>query len=189
MQEITGAKPVRDAILSARGSRGIADPPDSESGSLGRALLLAKRASPFRAPDSQDLGSPLVSRRPVSSPSKHFQRCAPLVLDAARCNSGWGLQFRSRASAQAGFIRPLCRGQHWGLRPFPPPCSRLRISFVKKSCRGSTGWRLHFSCSRSPTAETRRRERRQCRCESCREHQFQGAEATADRHPTFNRVW
>src|SRR6266487_3571139 len=31
----------------------------------------------------------------------------------------------------------------------------------------------HFSfCSRSPTAETRRRERRQCRCESRREHQF-----------------
>ena len=26
-------------------------------------------------------------------------------------------------------------------------------------------------CSRSPTAEARRRERRQCRCESCREHQ------------------
>ena len=24
---------------------------------------------------------------------------------------------RSRASAQAGFIRPLCPGQHWGLRP------------------------------------------------------------------------
>ena len=40
---------------------------------------------------------------------------------------GGGLQFcgvvavrkyhRSRASAQAGFIRPLCPGQHWGLRP------------------------------------------------------------------------
>src|SRR5437667_7843831 len=26
-------------------------------------------------------------------------------------------QHRSRASAQAGFIRPLCPGQHWGLRP------------------------------------------------------------------------
>ena len=25
---------------------------------------------------------------------------------------------RSRASAEAGFIRPLCPGQHWGLRPF-----------------------------------------------------------------------
>jgi hypothetical protein len=30
--------------------------------------------------------------------------------------------------------------------------------------RSITGWRLHFLCSRSPTAETRRRERRQCRC-------------------------
>ena len=27
-----------------------------------------------------------------------------------------GAPFRSRASAQAGFIRPLCPGQHWGLR-------------------------------------------------------------------------
>ena len=98
-------------------------------------------------------------------------------------------QDRSRASAQAGFIRPPCPGQHWGLRPLSPPCSSLRISFVKKSSRGSTGWRLHFHCSRSPTAETRRRERRQCRCESCREHQFHGAEATADRHRTFNPVW
>lgn len=48
MQEITGAKPVRDAILSARGSRGKADPPDSESGSLGRASRLAPTI--FKAP-------------------------------------------------------------------------------------------------------------------------------------------
>ena len=41
MQEITGAKPVRDANLSARGSRGIADPPGLEPGSLGRASRLA----------------------------------------------------------------------------------------------------------------------------------------------------
>src|SRR5260370_42642593 len=41
MQEITGAKPVRDANFSARGSRGIADPPGLEPGSLGRASRLA----------------------------------------------------------------------------------------------------------------------------------------------------
>ena len=41
MQEITGAKPVRDASFSARGSRGIADPPGLEPGSLGRASRLA----------------------------------------------------------------------------------------------------------------------------------------------------
>src|SRR6266404_3257313 len=41
MKEITGAKPVRDANYSARGSRGIADPPDLGSGSLGRASRLA----------------------------------------------------------------------------------------------------------------------------------------------------
>ena len=48
MQEITGAKPVRDAIFSARGSRGIADPPGLESGSLGRASRLAPTI--FKAP-------------------------------------------------------------------------------------------------------------------------------------------
>jgi len=62
---------------------------------------------------------------------------------------------RSRASAQASIISPLCPGQHWGLRPafalramagrpFTPPCSSLWISFVKKSCRGSTGGGLQF---------------------------------------------
>jgi hypothetical protein len=25
-----------------------------------------------------------------------------------------------------------------------PPCSSLRISFVKNSCRGGTDWRIHF---------------------------------------------
>ena len=44
-QEITGAKPVRDANFSARGSRGIADPPDLGSGSLGRASRLAPTIS------------------------------------------------------------------------------------------------------------------------------------------------
>ena len=96
--------------------------------------------------------------------------------------------YRNRASARAGFIRSLCPGQHWGLRPFSPPRSSLQISFVKKSIWGSTKWRLHFR-SRSPTAETRRRERRQCLCDSCREHQFHGADATADRHRTFKPVW
>jgi len=106
---------------------------------------------------------------------KHFERCTPLVWEPVRCNSGWGLQIqngRSRTSVQAGVISQPSPGQHWGLRPFSPPCSSLRISFVKKSSRSITGWRIHFHRSRSPTAETRRRERRQCRCESCREHQF-----------------
>ena len=61
-----------------------------------------------------------------------------------------GAPFRSRASAQVGFISPLCPGQHRRLRPFPPPRSSLRISFVKNSCRSITGWRLHSICSRSP---------------------------------------
>ncbi len=76
MQEITGlprrsaqrvgrSKAGQGRQFSARGSRGTADPPDSESGSLGRASRLA----------------------PTSSPSKHFQRCVRSVSESARCNS------------------------------------------------------------------------------------------------------
>src|SRR5438093_1355686 len=57
MQE-TGAKPVRDANFRRVVRRGTADPPDSESGSLGPASRLA----------------------PTSSPSKHDlrpQKCPP----------------------------------------------------------------------------------------------------------------
>ncbi len=175
MQEITGAKPVRDANF--------------------RRVVHGEQQTHLTQ-NQAALDVQVVSRRPISSPSKHFQRCIRSVSESARCNSGWGLQFkwppatvaarkhRSRASAQVGFISPLCPGQHWRLRPafalratarqaisILPPRSSLRISFVKKSCRGSTGWRLHEFSSRSPTAETRRRERRQCRCKPCREHQ------------------
>jgi hypothetical protein len=91
-------------------------------------------------------------------PPKHFERCTPLVWEPVRCNSGWGLQIqndRSRTGVQAGVISQPSPGQHWGLRPFSPPCSSLRISFVKNSSRGSTGWRIHFLCSRSPSVCTR----------------------------------
>ena len=36
-ESLAGASPARNTSFSARGSRGIADPPDSESGSLERA--------------------------------------------------------------------------------------------------------------------------------------------------------
>src|SRR5260370_562207 len=71
MQGITGSRRAGRSgtpILPARGSRGIADPPDSESGSP--ALRDASRLAP------------------TNSPSKHCQRCAPLVGEEARCNSG-----------------------------------------------------------------------------------------------------
>src|SRR6266496_6167278 len=63
-----------------------------------------------------------------------------------------------------------------------PPCSSLRLSFVKKSCRSVHRLEARFLSARvAQPAETRRRERRQCRCESCREHQYHGVEATEDR--------
>ena len=89
----------------ARGSRGIADPPDSESGSLGRASRLAP--TNFTAPKSI-LSDALLwyGSRLGASPGGGSN----IVAVAVR-------QHRSRASAQVGFIRPLRRGQHWGLRP------------------------------------------------------------------------
>ena len=132
---------------------------------------------PFGASHLQDFGSPLVSRRPPSAPSKHCQRCIRSVSESARCTAvrdanssylgatnlqGSGSPFRvrdpflavrkdrSRASAQMSFISSSCPGQHRRLRPSLPPCSSLRISFVKNSCRSITGWRLHSLCSRSP---------------------------------------
>lgn len=121
MQEITGAKPVRDAILSARGSRGIADPPDSESGSLGRASRLAPTS--LRSAE-------LRHGRPFSKPPKHCQRCTRPVREFSPVQLRVGdpilvavCQHRNRASAQAGFISQLCRGQHSGLRPFFRPAS------------------------------------------------------------------
>ena len=165
MQEITGAKPVRDTNLTVLKAL-------SAMYSLGKRISLVQLR--VRAPF-------MVAMR------KH----------------------RSRASAQAGFISPLCPGQHWRLRPafalratarraifIPPPCSSLRISFVKKSCRGSTGWRLHLLCGtaqavrvaqcRGTTSRASHGGRAQA---PCRAHQFHGVEATADRHPAFTRTW
>src|SRR5262249_20810428 len=42
---------------------------------------------------------------------------------------------------------------------------------------GVAVYRAEARRSRSPTAETRRRDRRQCRCKSCREHHLPFAEA------------
>ena len=71
-----------------------------------------------------------------------------------------------------GFHKPAVPRAALGIATISPPCGSPQASFVRKSGRGSTGRRPHPVRSRSPTAETRRRERRQCRCESCREHHF-----------------
>ena len=110
MQEITGAKPVRDANFTAPKA-------------LSAMRSLGKRLSSVQ----------LRMRAPILRPP---------AMVAVR---------RSRASVQAGFISPLCPGQHRRLRPSPPPRSSLRISFVKRPCRGNTGGRLQPFCSRSPT--------------------------------------
>ena len=43
---------------------------------------------------------------------------------------------RSRATAQAGFIRPPCPGQHWGLRPFSASLQQPVDFFCKEIVPG-----------------------------------------------------
>jgi hypothetical protein len=43
-----------------------------------------------------------------------------------------------------GRHKPAGSGAAPGTATILPPCSSLRISFVKKSCRSITGWRIHF---------------------------------------------
>ncbi len=88
----------------ARGSRGIADPPDSESGSLGRASRLAP--TNFTCPQS-------ILRDAILWYGSQLG-----ATPGGGSSFGTVRKHRSRASAQAGFIRPLCPGQHWRLRPF-----------------------------------------------------------------------
>lgn len=72
---------------------------------------------PTRLPLMQEITGAKPVRDANFTPPKHCQRCARSVSESARCNSGWGLHSRSRASAQVGFISPLRPGQHRGLRP------------------------------------------------------------------------
>ena len=110
--------------------------------------------------------------------SKHWQRCIRSVSEfnsvqlrvrAPILRRPQGLQSSQRSGRRH---KPAGPRAALGTATILPPCSSLRVSFVKNSCRGSTDWSIQFLRSRSPTEETRRRERRQCKCESCREHHF-----------------
>ena len=78
MQEITGAKPVRDAIFHRRVVHGEK-----------QTHLTQNQAA---------LDVQVVSRRPFSKPPKHCQRCACSVGKGTRCNSGWGPHSSSSGS-------------------------------------------------------------------------------------------
>lgn len=99
MQEITGAKPVRDASFFALKA-------------LSAMHSLGKRVSPVQ-----------------------LRVGAPISQSSQRSN---------------GFHKPAVSGAAPGTATTSPPCSSLRISFVRQSRRGSTGGRLHSFCSRSP---------------------------------------
>ena len=60
-ESLAGASPARNSSFSARGSRGIADPPDLESGSLERASRSAPTISHSRV--AQAVEPPAVNRK------------------------------------------------------------------------------------------------------------------------------
>jgi hypothetical protein len=76
-----------------------------------------QRAVPFGASDLQDLGSPLVSRRPLSEALTAFSAMHSFGMGVSSVQFRVRAPFRSRASAHVGFISPLCPGQHRRLRP------------------------------------------------------------------------
>ena len=94
------------------------------------------------------------SGTPICQPPKHLKRCPRSVSESARCNSGWGLQFseKSQSNQRSGRRhKPAGPGAAPGTATIVPPCSSLRSSFVKKSRRSNTGWRIHLFCSRRPS--------------------------------------
>ena len=131
MQEITGAKPVRDAKFHLR---------FTNCDFRFWCLAQAPRCTAFReanvycwAPDLQDLGRPLRVGAPVWWPyASTAVEPALRQVSYARCAQG-----------STGDCDQPSLSELWLGRPFTPPCSSLWISFVKKSCRGSTGGRLH----------------------------------------------
>ena len=153
MQEITGAKPVRDANFHA--PKAFSAMPS-----------LGKRVSPVQL----RVGAPVFAGHAQASQSnqRSGRRHKPAGPGAAPgtaryLHAGHDEGFASMQQAADFFCKEILPGRH-----------RLEAP-IFRSC--------------SPIAEARRRERRQCRCKSCREHQFHGVEATADRHRIFNPVW
>jgi hypothetical protein len=93
-------------------------------------------------------GAKPVRGRQYPLPSKHCQRCIRSVSEFSSVQ----LRVRAPQSSQRSsrHHKPAPPRAALGIATILPLCSSLRISFVKKSCRSITGWRLHSFCSRSP---------------------------------------
>jgi hypothetical protein len=137
------AQPVRADASHASGRRRKSFCPHHlcPCGVASQHVCLSSRRSPERS----------RSGTPIFTPPKHFQRCPRSVSESARCNSGWGLQLLEQRSSTAQSNqrsgrrhKPAGPGAAPGTATISPPCSSLRISFVKKSRRSNTGWRIHF---------------------------------------------
>jgi hypothetical protein len=104
MQEITGAKPVRDANFHRRVVYGEKQTHLTQNQAALDVQVVSRRPF-FKAPKAFSVMRSLGKR----ANSVQLRVGDPLLV--AVC------QHRNRASAQAGFISQLRRGQHSGLRP------------------------------------------------------------------------
>ena len=135
MQEITGAKPVRDAIFIGAWLTGNSRP------------TWLRTRQPWTCKSSR---ADHFSDAPKALSAMHLLgKQASLVQ--FRVGAPFSEFKRSRASAQAGFISPLCPGQHRRLRPFSLHAAACGFLFVKRSLpeHHPVGV-LQFLCSRSP---------------------------------------
>ena len=110
-------------------------------------------AQPTRLPLKQEI----TGAKPVRDASFHAPKAFPAMPSLGKRVSS--VQFRVGApiselpqSNQRSGRRhkPAMPRAALGSATISPPCSSLRISFVKKSCLSITGWRIHSFCSRSP---------------------------------------
>ena len=137
-ESLAGASPARNASFAARGSRGIADPPDSESGSLERASRSAPTISHSRVAQQWSrrlLTGRLVVRIHPREPALHGDHgvtAAPLFV-------------RQKARGQHPLVTPIWSGDR--------ASERLRL---QPACAGSVtlaGLQSMAECSSFPRRE------------------------------------
>jgi len=165
--QVAGESPAGDTIGSVANQQSARLTGERQRGLFAPTISSLWCSQKTRLPLTQEIArSPAVaserrreqsrSGTPISSALKALSAMRSLGKRISSVQLRVRDPFRSRASAQVGFISPLRPGQHRRLRGISmpanmPPRSSLRISFVKNSCRSNTGGRLQFVRSRSPT--------------------------------------
>ncbi len=102
---------------------------------------------PTRLPLKQEI----TGAKPVRDANFHAPKAFPAMpslgkrVSSVQLRVGAPISKRPQSNQRSGRRhKPARPGAAPGTATISPPCSSLRISFVKKSCRSNTGWRIHF---------------------------------------------